>query len=143
MKLTKQTNYAIRILIYCAVNQNNRSRISDIAKAYNVSELFLFKILQILVKKNFVKTVRGRNGGVVLAKDPKHITVADIVKATEENFALAECFETKNSTCPLVNMCYLNVTLQNALAAFFQVLNQTTIADLQNPNFKIQLGIKP
>ena len=60
MRLTKQTNYAIRILMYCAANVNSLSQVSEVAKAYDVSELFLFKILKILVKNELVKTVRGR-----------------------------------------------------------------------------------
>ncbi|HAO2891974.1 TPA: iron-responsive transcriptional regulator RirA, partial [Escherichia coli] len=63
MRLTRQTNYAIRILMYCAANDGNLSRIAEIAHAYTVSELFLFKILQPLVENGFIETVRGRNGG--------------------------------------------------------------------------------
>ncbi|WP_375672447.1 Rrf2 family transcriptional regulator, partial [Bartonella sp. AA16SXTY] len=88
MRLTKQTNYALRILMYCADNQESLSRIPEIAKAYAVSELFLFKILQPLVEAGFVKTVRGRNGGVKLAKPAAEISVADVVKVTEDNFSM-------------------------------------------------------
>lgn len=141
MKLTKQTNYAIRILMYCATNNDRLSRVSEIAKAYAVSELFLFKILQILVEHGFIKTVRGRNGGICLAKDAKDISVAQIVKITEDNFSIAECFEKKDIECPLVNACGLHATLQKALNAFFDVLSKTTIADLQRPTFRTQLGL--
>ena len=70
MRLTRQTNYAMRILMYCAANDGRLSRIPEIAAAYSVSELFLFKILQPLVENGLVETVRGRNGGVRLASLP-------------------------------------------------------------------------
>ena len=87
MRLTRQTNYAVRILMYCAANEGQLSRIPEIAKAYNVSELFLFKILQPLVEHGLVETVRGRNGGVRLARPAEQITLFDVVRVTEENFA--------------------------------------------------------
>lgn len=141
MRLTKQTNYAIRILMYCAANNKGLSQVSEIAKAYDVSELFLFKILKPLVKADLIKTTRGRGGGIKLAKNAQDITVAEVVKLTEDNFAIAECFENEEVTCPLVNYCGLNTVLNKALNAFFKVLEQTTIADLQHPTFKEKLGI--
>jgi len=141
MRLTKQTNYAIRMLMYCAANEDSLSRVPDIAKAYSVSQLFLFKILQPLVEAGLVQTVRGRNGGVRLARPANAITVADVVKVTEENFAMAECFENGAIECPLVNACGLNVTLRKALNAFFSVLSATTIADLQRPTNRARLGL--
>jgi len=130
MRLTKQTNYAIRILMYCAANDERLSRIPEIAAAYSVSELFLFKILQPLVENRLVETVRGRNGGVRLGKPAADITLFDVVRVTEESFAMAECFENDAAECPLVDSCALNAALREALGAFFDVLSQHTIADL-------------
>lgn len=141
MRLTKQTNYAIRMLMYCAANEGELSRVPEIAKAYCVSEMFLFKILQPLVEAKLMTTVRGRNGGVRLAKPANEISVADVVRVTEENFAMAECFENNAIECPLVDACGLNATLSKALKAFFDILTATSIADLQRPNFRRQLGI--
>lgn len=141
MRLTKQTNYAIRMLMYCAANEGELSRVSEIARAYSVSELFLFKIIQPLVGAGLMKTVRGRNGGVCLAKPAIDIRVLDVVKVTEENFSMAECFDNHSTECPLVNSCGLNATLTRALDAFFEVLAQTSIADLQRPTIRRQLGI--
>ncbi|PIT70972.1 iron-responsive transcriptional regulator RirA [Bartonella tribocorum] len=136
MRLTKQTNYALRMLMYCADNQESLSRVAEIAKAYAVSELFLFKILQPLVQAGFIQTVRGRNGGVKLAKPAAEISVADVVKVTEENFSLAECFDTEEPNCPLIDFCGLNTALQKALNAFFEVLSMISLADLQRPSFQ-------
>lgn len=144
MRLTRQTNYATRILMYCAANEGRLSRIPDIAQAYSLSELFLFKILQPLVENNLVETVRGRNGGVRLARPAEEITLFDVVRVTEESFAMAECFENDGTDCPLVDGCGLNEALRKALGAFFDVLSSYTIRDLVDarPNMRGLLGIE-
>lgn len=143
MRLTRQTNYAMRILMYCAANDDRLSRIPEIAAAYSVSELFLFKILQPLVENGLVATVRGRNGGVRLGRAPQDISLFDVVRVTEESFAMAECFENDAVECPLVDSCGLNAALREALNAFFAVLERHTIADLvaARPNMRDLLGI--
>lgn len=143
MRLTRQTNYAIRLLMYCAANEGRLSRVSEIAAAYSVSELFLFKILQPLVEAKIVETVRGRNGGVRLARPASDITLFDVVRVTEENFAMAECFETDATECPLIDSCGLNAALRKALGAFFEVLEGYSIDDLvkARPSMRDLLGI--
>jgi Rrf2 family transcriptional regulator, iron-responsive regulator len=143
MRLTKQTNYAVRMLMYCAANEGRLSRIPEIAKAYGVSELFLFKILQPLNKAGIVETVRGRNGGVRLGRPADKISLFDVVKVTEDNFAMAECFEEGVAECPLVDSCGLNSALRKALNAFFEVLMDYSIDDLvkARPQINFLLGI--
>lgn len=143
MRLTRQTNYAIRILMYCGANEGQLSRIPDIAQAYSLSELFLFKILQPLVEHGFVETVRGRHGGVRLAKPAGEISLFDVVRVTEDNFAMAECFENDAVECPLVDSCGLNEALRKALNAFFEVLMGYSVRDLidARPNMRDLLGI--
>lgn len=144
MRLTRQTNYAIRILMYCATNEGRLSRIPEIAAAYSVSELFLFKILQPLVANGLIETVRGRNGGVRLGRPSTDITLFDVVRVTEESFAMAECFENDATDCPLIDSCALNTALRKALGAFFDVLDGTTIADLvrDRPAMISRLGLE-
>ncbi len=143
MRLTRQTNYAVRIMMYCAANSGRLSRIPEIASAYNVSELFLFKILQPLVEARLVETVRGRNGGVRLGRAASEITLFDVVRVTEENFAMAECFENDAVDCPLIDSCALNSALRKALGAFFDVLESFTIEDLvkDRTDVRLLLGI--
>jgi Rrf2 family iron-responsive transcriptional regulator len=129
VRLTRQSNYAIRALVYCAVNQPGLSRVADIAKAYAISELFLFKLIKPLVENGLLDTVRGRHGGVRLGKPAEDITLLEIIMLTEENFALAECFE-DGADCPLIGECDLNSALREALGAFFSVLEGYTVADL-------------
>ena len=130
MRLTRQSSYAIRTLIYCAVNQPELSRVADIARAHGMSELFLFKLIKPLVENGLLQTVRGRHGGIRLGRPAAEITLLDVVRLTEENFAMAECFEGGDVNCPLVDACDLNGALHEALDAFFGVLESYTIADL-------------
>lgn len=129
MRLTRQSNYAVRTLVYCAVNEPNLSRVAEIARAYGISELFLFKLIKPLVENGLLQTVRGRHGGVKLGRPAEQITLLDTIRLTEESFALAECFE-DNADCPLIGECDLNGALREALGAFFDVLASHTIADL-------------
>ena len=143
MRLTRQTNYAIRMLMYCAANPGRLSRVGDIAAAYSVSDLFLFKILQPLVEAGFVETVRGRNGGIRLKKAPGDITLRQVVEVTEESFALAECFEAGAVECPLIDSCALNSALREALNAFLNALSGHTIETLvgQSSGIRHRLGL--
>lgn len=131
MRLTKQTNYAIRLLMYCAANGDGQlSRVAEIARSYGVSELFLFKVLQPLVQGRLVVAVRGRNGGIRLARQADSITLLDVVRLTEDSFSMAECFDEGGSDCPLIDACSLNSALRKALNAFFEVLDGYSIAEL-------------
>lgn len=127
MHLTKRTDYGIRVLMYCALNQDYPNRIAQIAEACCISEFFLFKILQPLGKAGIIETVRGRNGGVRLCRPADQITVLDVVKATEESFYMAECFGKHKISCPLVGNCNLSSVFQKALNAFFDVLKRYSI----------------
>ena len=142
MRLTRQTNYAIRILMYCAANPDRLSRVGEIAAAYSVSELFLFKILQPLVEAGFVETVRGRNGGVRLARPAGTISLRDVVIVTEESFSLAECFDS-GAECPLIDNCALNAALRQALEAFLGALGGHTIESLvgASNSIRFRLGL--
>ena len=144
MRLTKQTNHAIRIMMYCAANHGQLSQIPEIATAYGLSELFLFKVLQPLTKTGLIVSVRGRNGGIKLAKEPSEIRLSDVVRVTEDNFEMAECFKDEGTDCPLVDSCELNSALREALNAFFAVLDKYTIEDLAVNRYRIDrlLGIE-
>ncbi|WP_417685751.1 iron-responsive transcriptional regulator RirA [Roseibium sp.] len=130
MRLTQQTNYAVRALMYCAANPERPSKVADIAASFDMSETHLFKIMKVLVDANLIRTIRGRNGGVMLAREPETITVGEVVRAAEESFLLAECFDSGRKDCPLITSCGFNGLLHEALEAFMDVLDTKTIADL-------------
>jgi Rrf2 family iron-responsive transcriptional regulator len=145
MRLTRQSSYAIRTLVYCAVNAPNLSHIADIARAHGISELFLFKLIKPLVEGGLLETVRGRKGGIRLGRAADKITLLDTIRLTEENFALADCFEGGSDVlCPLVGACDLNAALREALGAFFDVLEGYTIADLagKRRSLRQRLGLE-
>ena len=138
MRLTRQSNYAIRTLIYCAINEPGLSRVADIAKAHAISELFLFKLIKPLVEAGLIETVRGRRGGIKLGRPADEITLLDTVRLTEESFSMAECFEDGDIACPLAGSCDVNAALREALGAFFDVLDSYTIADLAKGRVSIR-----
>lgn len=138
MRLTHQTNYAIRMMMFCDANEG-LSKVGEIAKFYDLPEKFLFKILQVLTANNLIETVRGRGGGIRLAQPAKDIRLGNIIRSVEENFALSECFEQGETNCPLISGCGLSQALSRALKAFFDVLNEYTLADLTNNERNIRV----
>lgn len=130
MRLTKQSNYAVRALMYCAANRTGLSRIRDIGTAFGVSEMFLFKILVPVGRSGLLETVRGRNGGVRLGAPANEIRIMDVLRVTEEDFDLTECGREKCAHCPLGTTCVYETALGEAMRAFAQVLETYTIADL-------------
>ncbi|MCB1457690.1 MAG: Rrf2 family transcriptional regulator, partial [Nitratireductor sp.] len=113
--------------------------VKEIAAFYALPERFLFNILQRLTAKGYVETVRGRGGGIRLARPAETIWLGEVVRDIEESFEMAECFEEKGSDCPLINSCGMNRALRDALAAFFEALNRHSIADLTGNKYNIDV----
>ena len=130
MRLTQFSNFAIRLLMYAALKGNAPSAVPEIAKAYGISYDHLKKAAGELCRRGYLEVVRGRNGGVRLAKDPGEIRIGEVIRQTEGDTVLVECFDPATNTCPLLTACQLRVALQEALAAFFTVLDRYTLADL-------------
>ena len=130
MQLTLRSNHAMRLMMYCAVNDGRISPVADIARACNMSESHLSKIAHHLAQEGFLETVRGRRGGVRLAKSPADLNVGAIVRATELGQCLVECLRTEPNTCPLVDVCRFRTIIGRALEAFLAVLDGYTLADL-------------
>lgn len=138
MKLTSQTNYAVRMLMFCH-SKDERATVKEIAGFYGLPERFLFNILLKLTAAGYVETVRGRGGGIKLAKPAEQMMLGDVVRTIEENFEMAECFEAGGTDCPLINTCGLSRALTEALASFFETLNRYSIADLTGSEFNIDV----
>lgn len=124
--------------MYCNTKEG-LCTVGEIAKFYGLPEKFLLKILNILNKKELVKTVRGRGGGITLGKPSNEIRLGDVVRQVEDNFSMAECFDNPDATCPLQNTCGLNEALTRALDAFFDTLNEYTLDDLTDNNHNIHV----
>lgn len=129
MQLTRYSDYALRILIHLAVVRRPRSTIQEIARAFGISEGHVMKVVRHLAALGFVETLRGRGGGLRLARDPAEVNVGDVVRRTEENLALVECFRPEGH-CPIEEACGLRPALQEALRAFLAALDAYTLEDL-------------
>lgn len=130
MQLTLRSNHAVRLMMFCAVNAGRVAPVSEIARACNMSEAHLGKIANALANEGFVQTVRGRRGGVRLARDPESVCVGDIIRATEGGQCFVECQEPRTNTCPLVAVCKFRGVIGRAFEAFLAVLDGYTLADL-------------
>lgn len=144
MRLTLYTDYAIRILMYLGVNGERQSSTAEIARAYRISESHLTKVVHKLGQLGMIRTMRGRGGGLRLGKPAAEIRLGTVIRATEEDFAMAECFA--GGACLLTPTCRLRQVLADALTAFLTVLDQVTLADLiSEPRAEIAdlLGLEP
>ena len=130
MQLTSFTDYALRILMYVAAQPARRCLTTDVAAAFGISRHHTVKIVNELQHLGYVETVRGRNGGFALARDAATINIADVVRRTEADMALVECFDRETNTCPLTHACGLKGALAEAFAAFLAVLDRYSIADM-------------
>jgi Rrf2 family nitric oxide-sensitive transcriptional repressor len=130
MRLTNFTNYALRMLQYAAIRGDKISRVPDIAMIHRASVHHMIKVASLLGREGYLETIRGRSGGVRLARPPEDITVGEVVRITEAPLELAECFNPETNTCPLIGACNLSRTWHRALEAFLDVLDNVTIADI-------------
>lgn len=129
MKLTQYSDLSLRMLMYLALRYGNTSTIKEVSVRFAVSKNHMVKISHQLTKSGLIESVRGRNGGVRLAKPPQSISVEEALYATEDNFDLVECFGPDNH-CIISDVCKLSGVLNNARKAFFSVLRQVSLADL-------------
>ena len=130
MRLTHFSNYAIRVLMYAALKRDAPSAVPEIASAYGASYDHMKKVASELCRRGYLEPVRGRNGGFRLAKEPGQIRIGGVIRQTEGDITLVECFDAATNTCPLPAVCRLRMALQEALDAFFDVLDRYTLADL-------------
>lgn len=131
MQLTRYSDYAVRVLMYLALNGRRRCTTREIADAYGVSESHLTKVIHRLGESGFIATIRGGGGGLELAKSTSGINLGAIYREFEPNFELAECFAGKDKcACPIAGFCELTRVLELALQAFLDVLDRHTLEDL-------------
>ncbi|MDH3327423.1 MAG: Rrf2 family transcriptional regulator [Gammaproteobacteria bacterium] len=134
MQLTLYTDYSLRVLIYLSLNRDRTSTISEIADFYQISRNHLVKVVHNLSLKGYINSSRGKGGGLVLAHDPKDINVGIVVRDTEPNFHIVDCFNEVTTPCSVEPLCKLKGILGAALGQFLQVLDQYNISDmLANP----------
>jgi Rrf2 family nitric oxide-sensitive transcriptional repressor len=142
MRLTAFTDYSLRVLMYLGVHRDRVATIREIALAYGVSENHLMKVVQDLARRGYVDTIRGKGGGLRLARPPENINLADVVREAEDDDAFVECFDAGAADCRIAPACVLKGALRSALDAFFAALRGYTLADLLAPRARLA-GLMP
>ncbi len=130
MRLTMYTDFSLRVLIYLGTKGlGEKSTVQEISDTYGISKNHLTKVAHELGKMGLIETIRGRGGGIRLNVAPEMINVGELVRKTEDDFHLVECFNVESNGCILSPVCQLKGALREALAAYLAVLDKYTIAD--------------
>jgi Rrf2 family nitric oxide-sensitive transcriptional repressor len=146
MKLTNWTDYTLRVLMYCAACEGRAApvTITEVADAHGISRSHLTKIVVDLASQGLLETTRGRGGGLRLMRPAKDIVLGDVVRRTETDFTVVECFDPAINDCRLSGRCHLQGVLHQALQAFMAVLDGVTLADLvPAPAAGLPPGVQP
>ncbi len=135
MRLTQWTDYTLRVLMYCAASKDRTEpvTITEIAESHGISRSHLTKIVQQLGSRGWLETTRGRGGGMRLLIPAKDLCLGTVVRATETDFSLVECFDPALNQCRMNQNCRLKSALNQATQSFLAVLDGITLADLVAP----------
>jgi len=142
MQLTMFSDYALRVLMFTHAADGRLVTIDEIAGSYDISRAHLTKVVNALTRGGFLEAVRGRSGGLRLAKPADQIVLGEIVRATEPDFALVECFATGNQ-CVITKCCKLQGVLDEALQAFLSVLDHYTLESVSLRPKDFRFLLKP
>jgi Rrf2 family nitric oxide-sensitive transcriptional repressor len=133
VRLTLYTDYSLRVLLYLAAEPEATATITEIAEYYDISRNHLVKVVHSLGINGFISTSRGKNGGIRLALPADEILLSDVVKKTEPDMDLLECFNPKTDNCVMTRTCRLKMMLYESRAAFMAVFERNTLADAAKP----------
>ena len=133
MRLSEYTDYTLRVLMYCAARPGQLVTIGELAVHHGLSKNHLMKVVNDLARQGLLETTRGRGGGLRLLKDPRDIRIGDVVRASETDFRLVECFDARTNLCTLTPTCRLKHLFGDALQAYFAALDGATLADVTAP----------
>lgn len=133
MRLAEYTDHTLRVLMHCAANPHRLVTIAEVAQAQEISKNNLMKIVSDLARQGLLETTRGRSGGVRLVKPASEIRIGDVVRASETDFRLVECFDDTTNACTMSASCGLKGLFGRALSAYFRELDGATLADILPP----------
>lgn len=143
MRITKRTNIAVRLLMYCAANSERLVTKAEIAECCNISENHLAQVINQLSQLGYLHTQRGRNGGMALGRGPEAIQIGDVFRDVEGALPMVECFADADNTCPLTSACRLKVALAAAAQAFYASLDDITLESLICDNHDLMRILQP
>jgi Rrf2 family nitric oxide-sensitive transcriptional repressor len=130
MRMTLQTDYALRVLIYLAIRDPQPNTVHDVAESYGISRNHLLKIVLKLRDMGLVATTRGRSGGIHLAVTPRDVNVGEVIRALGDEFPVVECMKSSGGVCVLSPICRLKGIVREALGAYLSVFDKYTLHDL-------------
>ncbi|MBP6224669.1 MAG: Rrf2 family transcriptional regulator [Rhizobacter sp.] len=130
MRLSEYTDYTLRVLMYCASHRQRLVTIGELAELHGLSKNHLMKVVNDLARRGLIETTRGRGGGLRLLADPEAIRIGDVVRASENDFRLVECFDPTTNACTLSPSCRLKHLFDEALQGYFKALDAATLADM-------------
>ena len=133
MRLTDYTDYTLRVLMFCALNPERSITIAELAESHAVSKNHLMKIVNDLARQGLLQTTRGRGGGLRLLKPAAEIRIGDVVRQSETDFRLVECFDAQHNACTLTAQCQLKQVFKAALNSYLAELDKVTLADIASP----------
>lgn len=130
MQITYYTDYSLRVLMCLAVNRDRMVTIAEIAGRYDISRNHLVKVVHNLARGGFIRSYRGKGGGIQLAREPAKINLGDVVRYTEGPLKPVECFDVERNRCIITTACGLAEVLAEACNNFLATLDRYTLADL-------------
>ena len=133
MRLTDYTDYTLRVLMFCAMHPERSVTIAELAEIHLVSKNHLMKIVNDLARQGLLQTTRGRGGGLRLLKAAADIRIGDVVRQSETDFRMVECFDVNHNSCTITAHCQLKHVFQSALQSYFAELDKVTLADITAP----------
>lgn len=137
MRLTRYTDYAMRVLLFLGSRPDQLCSIAEIARSYGISQNHLMKVVNDLVNAGYLHSVRGRSGGIRLARPPGEINIGALVRHTEDDFDLVGC-----GSCIIAPACGLTCVFDEALHSFLSVLDHYSLADVLNKRGDLRLLLK-
>lgn len=140
MRLTDYTDYTLRVLMFCALNPERSITIAELAESHEISKNHLMKIVNDLANQGILQTTRGRGGGLKLQKNPADIRIGDVVRASETDFRLVECFDVVHNACTLTANCQLKQVFNKALKSYLAELDKVTLADITPQHPRVEAG---
>lgn len=140
MRLSSFSDYSLRVLMYLGAHRCRLATVGEIATAYAISGHHLTKVVNLLGHLGYIETVRGKGGGIRLGRAPEEIGLGEVIRQTENDFALVECFA-GSSQCQIQGACRLPPILDEALAAMFAVLDRHTLADLLQESVSLRRAL--